>query len=95
MSDMIQCNGNTNDLAAYFLAGRVVPKKCSRPAVWEVSVNPPTPGNDGKVRLCELCNGFDFQGFPRTKIPHEQSTEAEDRDWEMCDRADKARKEKP
>jgi hypothetical protein len=59
---------------AYFLQARIVNQRCDEPAEWIVKVNPPKEGNDGCVRLCDLCNRFEYQTFSRERI--QQPTEA-------------------
>lgn len=64
----MRCENYTGDLGAYFLEGRRASVPCKREAAWIVSVNPPRGESDGRVRLCEHCNKFDYLGFPREKL---------------------------
>ncbi|TDR27791.1 hypothetical protein [Aquamicrobium defluvii] len=65
---MMRCENYVPSMGAYWLEARVVPVRCGGEAKWEVSVNPPRNGNDGKVRLCDHCNRFDYQTFRRAPL---------------------------
>ena len=64
----MQCENIVDDLGAYFLQCKRVPVRCKGEAKWVVSVNPPSKDRDGKVRLCEHCNKFDYLTFKRERI---------------------------
>lgn len=65
-----QCDAATEDGAAFWLEGRIKMVRCTRPAKWVVSVNPPnTQGLPEKVRLCDLCNQFKYHGFTKEALP--------------------------
>lgn len=64
-----QCEAHTEDPGAYWLQCRIQMVPCTRPAKWEVSVNPPnTQGLPEKVRLCDLCNQFKYHGFTKKAL---------------------------
>lgn len=65
---MMQCENYTLSPMDYFLAGERRHKRCTSEAKWIVSVNPPNSERDGKVRLCDHCNSFDYRTFPREPL---------------------------
>lgn len=62
---MSQCEQYICDPSAYWTRGERRSIRCSGTAVAVVKVNPPTKNNSGLVRLCDFCNRWDYQGFPR------------------------------
>lgn len=64
----MQCENTVQCLGSYFIKGERVNVRCTGEARWIVSVNPPSEKSDGKVRLCDHCNKFDYRVFPRVKI---------------------------
>ena len=65
---VMECENYILSTGAYFLQGKKVHKKCTREAKWIVTVNPPKEDKDGKVRLCDHCNKWDYKIFPRKKL---------------------------
>lgn len=68
MTNEIQCENTVLSSSAFWLAGERKSERCSFKAKWIVAVNPPTEERDGKVRLCDHCNRFDYITFPREKL---------------------------
>lgn len=64
----MQCENTILNNSAYWLEGRRQYERCPDTAEFIVSVNPPKPEHDGKIRLCAFCNKWDFQAFPRKPL---------------------------
>lgn len=63
----VQCEDTHLDMFSE-LAGERRLIRCTRVAKWEVAMNPPSADNDGKRRLCDLCNSGSLVGFTRERI---------------------------
>jgi len=70
---MQQCENSVDDLGAYFLQCQRVPVRCTRKATWIVTVNPPSEKRDGKIRLCNHCNRFNYLYFKRERIDNNET----------------------
>jgi hypothetical protein len=66
----MQCENTISDVLAYFTQAIRKNVPCRGEAKWIVTVNPPRDGNDGKVRLCDFCNRWDYLTFPRQSLAH-------------------------
>lgn len=64
----MQCQNTVSDALTYFTRAVRVNVPCKGEAKWVVTVNPPREGNDGKVRLCDFCNKYDYLSFPRVAL---------------------------
>lgn len=64
----MRCQNKVSDTLAYFFQGLRKNAGCIGEARWEVTMNPPRAGDDGKVRLCDHCNGLDYIGFQRIAL---------------------------
>lgn len=64
----MQCENIIPSVGAYFFEAKIKNVRCDGIAKWVVTVNPPSKENDGKVRLCDHCNKFDYLTFPRKTI---------------------------
>lgn len=71
------CENKVASLGAYFFEGERRYERCRSPAKWIVSVNPPSKDSDGKIRLCNHCNRFDYTTFPRAPLSPAESRPAE------------------
>ena len=61
----MNCQHTKLDTFAFFAGCQRKSVPCEGEAKWRVSVNPPKNGNDGTVLLCDNCNRFSYQTFPR------------------------------
>ena len=67
-SELMQCGNYSPDCLVYFTQARIKNVRCTGKAKWIVTVNPPNSERSGKIRLCDLCNRFDYLTFPREKL---------------------------
>ena len=64
----MRCENIKRDIGAYFAGAKNQAVRCDGEAEWEVKVNPPRGDDDGKVRLCDICNRYTYLTFNRERI---------------------------
>lgn len=65
-----RCENYVFHVSGYFLSGERQSIRCGCDATHVVMANPyQGPEKDGTVQICETCERWDYQTFPRWRIP--------------------------